>query len=144
MLERRVQVALEEIGRFHDVHVGVDESEAVLHDVLLHGDRDAIAPGMRVARTISGSGGESSGPPPLAAARTRGASSAAMAPGAADGHEVRLRLQRLRRTAWRRNRLDRLAPPAWTPRQKSNSAAMKAWLRNARHRHTAPGRRASD
>src|SRR5262249_53705527 len=89
MLERRVQVPLEEIGWFHDVHVGVDESEAVLHDVLLQDDRDAGSPlGCAVARTISGSGAESSGRPPLAAALDTWVRSAAVAFGAANGHEV--------------------------------------------------------
>jgi hypothetical protein len=32
--ERRVQIPLEQIGRLHDVHVGVDEPQAVFHDTL--------------------------------------------------------------------------------------------------------------
>src|SRR5439155_25670774 len=35
VLKLRVQVALEEVGRFHDVHVGVDEAEAVFHGIPL-------------------------------------------------------------------------------------------------------------
>ena len=31
VLELRVEVAIEEIGRLHDVHVGVDEPQAVFH-----------------------------------------------------------------------------------------------------------------
>jgi hypothetical protein len=34
VLELRIQVSVEEIGWFHDVHVGIDESEAVLHRTL--------------------------------------------------------------------------------------------------------------
>jgi hypothetical protein len=30
-LERRVQVAIEEVGRLHDVHVGVDEAQSFFH-----------------------------------------------------------------------------------------------------------------
>jgi len=31
MLEGRIQIPIEEVRRFHDVHVGVDETEPVLH-----------------------------------------------------------------------------------------------------------------
>jgi hypothetical protein len=53
VLEGGIQVAVEEIGRFHDVHVGIDEPQAVLHRTLLGskliGERLAIV----VGRTIS-------------------------------------------------------------------------------------------
>jgi hypothetical protein len=35
MLELRVQIPIEEIGRLHDVHVGVDEAQSVFHLTLL-------------------------------------------------------------------------------------------------------------
>jgi len=35
MLELRVQIAVKEIGRLHDVHVGVDEAQSVFHVTLL-------------------------------------------------------------------------------------------------------------
>jgi hypothetical protein len=35
MAELRVEIPLEQIGRLHDVHVGIDEPETILHDVLL-------------------------------------------------------------------------------------------------------------
>jgi len=34
VLEPRVQVAVEEVHRLHDVHVAIDEPQAVLHRVL--------------------------------------------------------------------------------------------------------------
>ena len=35
VLESRIQVALEQVGRFHDVHVAVHESQSILHRALL-------------------------------------------------------------------------------------------------------------
>src|SRR5262249_57556079 len=35
VLERRIEIAVEQIRRFHDVHVGVDEPKSILHGVLL-------------------------------------------------------------------------------------------------------------
>jgi len=46
--ELRIEIPLEEIGRFHDVHVGIDEPETVFHEVLL-----AFAAGWRCVGTIS-------------------------------------------------------------------------------------------
>jgi hypothetical protein len=34
ILEARVQIALEEVHRLHDVHVAVDKPQAILHRVL--------------------------------------------------------------------------------------------------------------
>ena len=50
VLERRVQIALEEVRRFHDVHVGVDEPEAIFHDILLG---VTLWPGIILARVAS-------------------------------------------------------------------------------------------
>ena len=35
VLESRIQVALEQVGRFHDMHVAVHESQSILHRALL-------------------------------------------------------------------------------------------------------------
>jgi hypothetical protein len=46
VLELRIEVPVEEVGRLHDVHVTVDEAQSVFHGVLLGmmtcGHRDAI------------------------------------------------------------------------------------------------------
>src|SRR5207253_5040517 len=44
VFELRIQIPLEEIGRLHDVHVGVDESETVFHEVLLASRPAGVAP----------------------------------------------------------------------------------------------------
>jgi len=60
VFELGVQIALEEVGRFHDVHVGVDEPEAVLHGILLRVTRLSGRPWDGVGRTIAGWDEESS------------------------------------------------------------------------------------
>src|SRR5437879_5921409 len=56
VLELWIEIALEEIGRLHDVHIGIDEPKAVFHQILL-----ALTFAGELCRELwSGEGAESS------------------------------------------------------------------------------------
>src|SRR4030095_16710739 len=65
VLEPRIEIAIEQVDRLHDVHVAVNEAKPVFHDVLPGVALSPLSP-VPAGATISCREGEASSPTPRA------------------------------------------------------------------------------